>query len=135
MANRSYFENQLSLQQSIVHLYAKCQFSTTGPVLSFLPFYSKGFYQVTRSGVGVYQFFMGLSQSQPDNYFGILSFDASSVLAAASGIAKFQITNDSVSSQAAPSFTVTFFNSAGAAVDPANNEQILIHIALRNSSK
>lgn len=137
MANRYTTQFQGALEKKVVGLFARVTIGATGaPTLDTAN--SKGIVSVTRSSAGKYVFVFGTKAGMLDTYFKFLSldmtYDTSGIAGVAPAAPTSVISANSVAVSGTCSLTVSLFNSAGTATDPANGEVLLVGFTFKDSS-
>lgn len=127
MANRYFNQFRLSLEKSVVDLFADITFGGTGaPTL--VAANSKGIASVSRTSAGLYVVTLSDSYVTP-----LLMLNHRFINATAPAAPGLYITAQAVGTVAAPTVTIQF-NAAGSATDPGSGEEVILQFTLRNST-
>lgn len=128
MANRYFNQFRLSLEKSVVDLFANVTFGGTGaPTL--VAANSKGVASIVRDNTGLYTITLS------DSYVGLLMVDYVLVKNSATGPAAYEmyVVSQAVGTVAAPTIVVQFA-AATTATDPGSGDAVLLQFSLRNST-
>lgn len=131
--NRTTVRNTASLEKAPVAIYARVSIGSTGaPTLV-----SKkclGIYAMTRTGAGAYTLSLGLSASSVDTYQRLLSLVSTSLNATAPAEFAVYVVQDQSATASTPNVKIQYVDAAGAAVDPASGEILLIKLEFSNTT-
>lgn len=131
MANRLMNRNTMSLEKAPVNLYLQAAIGATGaPTINALK--SLGFKTITRSSAGKYVLALG-GPAGVDTYQRLVSLQATFIATTTSTVCSVSVAVDN-SAGTTPSITIQCVDYAGAAVDPASGETMLIRATLDNST-
>lgn len=131
MANRTFNQFQGSLEKGVVQLYAEIAFGASGAatlVKSAVNGGCKGVASATKTATGVYDVVL------QDSYIRTLGVASTWKGATASAGILVQLTTDSVDNATTPKLTLTVYDEAGAATEPASGESLLLSLTLSNST-
>lgn len=132
MAARAFKNIRFLLETGVVDLFANVAIGATGaPTLTSGQ--CKGFFSIARQSAGKYRIYLGAASNQVDVYARVMQLNVTTINSTASGVATVQITSDQ-SAAAAPYIEFLCLDAAGAAVDPADGEVLLLQAILKNSS-
>jgi hypothetical protein len=131
MANRLFNRNTMTLEKQPVSLFLQAAIGATGaPTISALK--SLGFKTITRSSAGKYVLALG-GPAGVDKYQRLLLLNASLIATTTSTVASVSVAVDN-SAGTTPSITIQCVDFAGAAVDPASGETLLVNAILDDST-
>jgi hypothetical protein len=131
MANRTFNQFQGSLEKGVVQLYAEIAFGASGAaslVVGTVNGGCKGIASATKTGTGVYDVVL------QDTYIRTLGLASTWKGTVASAGLVVQLTTDSVSNATTPKVTLTVYDEAGVATEPASGEALLLSLTLSNST-
>lgn len=130
MANRYFNQFRLSLEKSVVDLFANVTFGAVGaPTL--VAANSKGIASISRSDTGKYVITLSDSYVTPLLMVNHVFIKNSATIPAAP---QMFIVSQAVGTVATPTVTVQFAASGGAATDPDSGDEVILQFTLRNSS-
>lgn len=138
MANRYFNQFNLALEKSVVNIFARVTFGSTGaPTLVTTNNQSKGVVSVTRNSAGKYTFVFGAGATKLDTYYKLLMvkhvFDETANSGTAPAAPGMYITGNSIATIGTSSIQIVF-NAAGTATDPASTEAVNLHFIFSNST-
>lgn len=131
MANRYMVRNLMTMEKAPVTLYGKVAIGGTGaPTIDAIK--SLGILSIVRSSAGKYVLRLGGPVGN-DSYQRLLMGMVNFVVSTTSAVCSTSISVDN-SAGTTPSVTIQCVDFAGAAVDPASGETMLIQLTLSNSN-
>jgi hypothetical protein len=131
MANRYMVRNMMSLEKAPVVLYGNIAIGATGaPTINALK--SLGISSISRSSAGKYVLVLG-GPAGKDSYQRLLQAQVNFLVSTTSAVCSVSVAVDN-SAGTTPSITIQCVDFAGAAVDPASGEVMLVKLELDNSS-
>lgn len=132
MANRLNVRNFQTLEKGPVALYLRAAIGATGaPTINAAQ--SKGFYAITRTGVGAYTIKLGLSASKVDTYLRLMSLQHVIVGASSTAVGVVVVADNSAVG-AAPTILVQFVSAPATPVELGSGEDLRISMVFSNSS-
>lgn len=130
MANRYFNQFRLSLEKSVVDLFADVTFGGTGaPTL--VAANSKGVASISRTSAGLYVITLSDSYVTPLLMVNHRFIKNSATIPAAP---LMYVVTQAVGTVAAPTITIQFDAVAGTAADPDSGDEVLLQFTLRNST-
>jgi hypothetical protein len=127
MANRQFRQFQYTLENKVVHLFAKVTIGGSGaPTLSTAD--SRGIASVSRSSAGLYVITM------QDAYQKLFCINTIYILASGAPAVVTTPVVRAVSPLSAKTVTVGFLNGSGTATDPDNGAVLQFHLVLGDST-
>lgn len=123
--------NTQTLEKAPVTLYGNVTISGTAGAPTLNALKSLGIKSISRTGTGKYAMTLG-GPVGVDTYNRLLDIDITSLVSTTSAFTGYNVVSDA--SATTGIVTVQLVSAAGAAVDPANGEVLLIAMDLSNTS-